>query len=118
MLVVSTAFIIPGIEKNEIRHGQVLFLGTSMFFATRPSLPESLAPTSLQMDILHAILMDFLPIPKMRDNQIAKETCYDHAELLRDLLGEKIVDHIFGSLWSSKPPIASKLATREGTMTI
>ncbi|OGM46512.1 hypothetical protein ABOM_004578 [Aspergillus bombycis] len=98
ILAECSAFVIPGIEKDEIRPGHVWFLGTSMFFATRPGLPERLVPTSLQMDILHATWINFLPIPKMRDNLIAKETCYDHADFIRDLLGEKVVDHMFGSL--------------------
>ncbi|QMW28701.1 hypothetical protein F9C07_1840 [Aspergillus flavus] len=114
ILAGSSAFIIPGIEKNEIRPGHLWFLGTSMYYATRPGLPESLIPTSLQMDIEHATWINFLPIPRMRDNLIAHENSFDHTEFVRDLLGDKIVDYMFGSLWSRKPPIASKLALTEG----
>ncbi|KAE8166978.1 hypothetical protein BDV40DRAFT_313659 [Aspergillus tamarii] len=114
ILAGSSAFIIPGIEKDEIRPGHVWFLGRSIFFATRPGLPESLVPTSLQMDIIHSTWINFLPIPKMRDTLIAKETSFDHAEFVRDLLGDKIVEYMFGSLWSSKPSIASKLALTDG----
>lgn len=114
ILAGPSAFIIPGIEKDEIRPGHVWFLGRSIFFATRPGLPESLVPTSLQMDIIHSTWINFLPIPKMRDNLIAKETSFDHAEFVRDLLGDKIVEYMFGSFWSSKPSIASKLALTDG----
>ncbi|KAE8366011.1 hypothetical protein BDV27DRAFT_156310 [Aspergillus caelatus] len=114
ILAGSSAFIIPGIEKDEIRPGHVWFLGSSIFFATRPGLPESLVPTSLQMDIVHSTWINFLPIPKMRDNLIAKESCFDHAEFVRDLLGDKIVEYMFGSLRPSKPPIASTLALTDG----
>ncbi|KAE8137722.1 hypothetical protein BDV38DRAFT_282657 [Aspergillus pseudotamarii] len=114
ILAGSSAFIIPGIEKDEIRPGHVWFLGSSIFFATRPGLPESLVPTSLQMDIVHSTWINFLPIPKMRDNLIAKESSFDHAEFVRDLLGDKIVEYMFGSVWSTKPPIASRLALTDG----
>ncbi|KAE8383807.1 hypothetical protein BDV26DRAFT_250832 [Aspergillus bertholletiae] len=110
----SSAFVIPGVEQDEVRPGHIWFLGTSMFFATGPNLPESMVPTPLQMDTVHATWINFIPIPKMRDNLIAKESHYDHAEFVGDLLGESVAGHMFGSLWSTKPPIASKLSLTEG----
>ncbi|RFU79561.1 hypothetical protein TARUN_2670 [Trichoderma arundinaceum] len=54
------------------------------------SLPESLTPTNLQISHPHSTWIDVFPFPKMRDNLIRWENCFDHAEFLTDLLGNLI----------------------------
>lgn len=53
-------------------------------------LPESLAPTKLQMSCPHSNWIDVFPFPKMRDNLIRWENYFSHAEFLTDLLGNLI----------------------------
>lgn len=53
-------------------------------------LPESLAPTGLQMSRPHSAWIDVFPFPKMRDNLIRWENYFSHAEFLTDLLGNLI----------------------------
>ncbi|PTB66528.1 hypothetical protein BBK36DRAFT_1119606 [Trichoderma citrinoviride] len=53
-------------------------------------LPESLAPTTLQLSCPHSTWIDVFPFPKMRDNLIRWENYFSHAEFLTDLLGNLI----------------------------
>lgn len=53
-------------------------------------LPESLAPTRLQLSCPHSNWIDVFPFPRMRDNLIRREGCFSHAEFLTDLLGNLI----------------------------
>ncbi|KAE8354603.1 hypothetical protein BDV28DRAFT_146971 [Aspergillus coremiiformis] len=109
-----TVSIIPGIENDEVFPGHLLFPSLSVLFATAPGLPESLAPTSLQMDVVHATWINLIPFPQMRDNLIAWDTCYDHPEFVRDLLGDTIDENILAAPWSTRKLIASKLVLSEG----
>ncbi|KAL7932131.1 hypothetical protein V8C35DRAFT_308563 [Trichoderma chlorosporum] len=53
-------------------------------------LPDSLAPTKLQLTCPHSNWIDVFPFPKMRDNLIRWENYFSHAEFLTDLLGNLI----------------------------
>ncbi|KAL4933737.1 bZIP transcription factor [Aspergillus undulatus] len=68
---------------------------------TLTSLPESLAPTTSQMNIVHSSWINALPFPKMRENLIKFEFDFDHAELIKDLVGNLINSNIFLSIRSS-----------------
>ncbi|TFA99419.1 hypothetical protein CCMA1212_008651 [Trichoderma ghanense] len=64
-------------------------------------LPESLAPTRLQLSCPHSNWIDVFPFPKMRDNLIRWENYFSHAEFLTDLLGNLI------SCMTAPPPRTS-----------
>ncbi|CAJ0552683.1 Ff.00g007610.m01.CDS01 [Fusarium sp. VM40] len=55
----------------------------------RPSCPESLHPTKLQIEIEHHPWVDLLPIPQLRDNMLRAYTSgvIDEDELCIDILG-------------------------------
>ncbi|KAL7789777.1 hypothetical protein V8C37DRAFT_385707 [Trichoderma ceciliae] len=53
-------------------------------------LPESLAPTNLQLSRPHSPWIDVFPFPEMRDNLIRWENYFNHAGFLTDLLGNLI----------------------------
>lgn len=72
-------------------------------------LPESLAPTSLQLSHPHSNWIDVFPFPKMRDNLIRWENYFNHAEFLTDLLGNMI------NCMTAPPPCVPKLRTLPGT---
>lgn len=56
--------------------------------AVDPSIPPSLAPTTLQQNRHHSIWIDFIPFPRIRDNLIRHEGLFDHWDLIYDLVGE------------------------------
>ncbi|ETS01628.1 hypothetical protein M419DRAFT_65673, partial [Trichoderma reesei RUT C-30] len=65
-------------------------------------LPESLAPTRLQLSCPHSNWIDVFPFPQMRDNLIRWENYFSHAEFLTDLLGNLI------SCMTAPPPRTSR----------
>jgi hypothetical protein len=70
-------------------HPDTLFYGSSLITSmTNPaSLPQALIPTEPQMQLVHATWINILPFPRMRENLIRFEACFDHAEFLDDLVG-------------------------------
>ncbi|KAL2869434.1 DUF3425 domain-containing protein [Aspergillus lucknowensis] len=77
------------------------FPNYSVIIPVTPSTPvDSLAPTASQMTIVHSSWINFLPFPQMRENLIKFEFDFDHAELIRDLVGNLINLNLF----LSKPP--------------
>ncbi|KAL4937378.1 hypothetical protein BDV06DRAFT_74803 [Aspergillus oleicola] len=73
--------------------------------AAATDLPQSLAPTTLQMNIVHSSWINILPFPKLRENLIKFEFAFDHSELVRDLVGNLINSNLFLSI----PPLLKKL---------
>lgn len=65
-----------------------------------------LAPTWLQSSVLHSDWIDLIPFPRMRDNLIKWEACYDHAELVHDLIGTAIDLSNFSRRQTSAPTSA------------
>jgi len=57
-------------------------------FSTPQGLPNTLAPTPLQLSTPHPAWIDLLPHPRMRDNAIRNQGYFDPAELEDDLFGE------------------------------
>jgi hypothetical protein len=109
-----TISIIPGVERDEIVAGYGPVPGFSMLLAASPDLPECLVPTSLQMEVEHATWINLFPFAKMRDNLISWQKCFDHAELVEDLLGLTIPADMFAAPWTSQEPIASKMTLLDG----
>jgi hypothetical protein len=70
-------------------HPDTLFYGSSLITSiTSPaSLPQALIPTERQMQLVHATWINILPFPRMRENLIRFEACFNHAEFLDDLVG-------------------------------
>ncbi|KAL2843259.1 hypothetical protein BJX68DRAFT_278096 [Aspergillus pseudodeflectus] len=70
-------------------HPDTLFYGSSLITSiTNPaSLPQTLIPTEPQMQLVHATWINILPFPRMRENLIRFEACFNHAEFLDDLVG-------------------------------
>ncbi|KAH7347856.1 hypothetical protein B0T11DRAFT_145326 [Plectosphaerella cucumerina] len=54
----------------------------------RTGVPDTLMPTVLQMRQHHSSWIDMMPFPRVRDNLIRWQGSFDHAEFLRDLIGE------------------------------
>jgi hypothetical protein len=54
----------------------------------KPSLPQSLYPTSLQMSRPHSSWINMFPFSRLRDNLIDHEDTFDGYELCYDLFGE------------------------------
>ncbi|KAH8878758.1 hypothetical protein GQ53DRAFT_756473 [Thozetella sp. PMI_491] len=61
--------------------------GRAVLLATARRLPTALEPTPLQTRVEHATWIDLIPFPRMRDNLIAWEAHYDHAQFISDMLG-------------------------------
>ncbi|KAJ5991150.1 hypothetical protein N7522_011357 [Penicillium canescens] len=61
------------------------------------NLPPSLQLTEPQMNIVHSTWIHTLPFPRMRENLMRWEYCFDHLELVRDLIGN-ILDPLLLSL--------------------
>ncbi|KAN0107910.1 protein of unknown function (DUF3425) domain containing protein [Hyaloscypha variabilis] len=64
------------------------FWGPLPQFSVPQVLPNTLAPTPLQLATPHPRWMDLLPHPRMRDNAILAQGCFDPTELEEDLYGE------------------------------
>ena len=72
-----------------------IFPMNSVIIPLSTSLPDSLTPTSSQMNILHSAWINLLPFPAMRDNLIKHEYEFDHSDFVKDLVGEQINLRIF-----------------------
>jgi len=64
------------------------FWGPLPPFSAPQALPDTLAPTPLQLATPHPRWMDLLPHPRMRDNAILAHGRFDPTELEEDLFGE------------------------------
>ncbi|KAI9930421.1 hypothetical protein ASPWEDRAFT_26949 [Aspergillus wentii DTO 134E9] len=95
----------PGHEVPETFHGanSVVFPEYSVILPLEEpvasSLPACLAPTESQMSLIHSTWIDLLPFPKMRENLINWGTCFDHAEFVKDLIGNLLDERNFYSPW-------------------
>ncbi|KAL4958562.1 hypothetical protein BDW69DRAFT_153854 [Aspergillus filifer] len=82
-------------------HPDVLFYG-STFITTSSStnglIPDTLIPTATQTNYAHATWINILPFPRMRENLIRWEDCFDHADFVKDLVGN-LVDTTPMSSW-------------------
>ncbi|KAM0310576.1 hypothetical protein ACHAPQ_012481, partial [Fusarium lateritium] len=63
-------------------------LDDTMRCPLNPSIPPSLAPTSLQSTRYHFPWINIFPFPRMRDNFIRREGHFDKWELWQDLVGD------------------------------
>jgi Domain of unknown function (DUF3425) len=52
------------------------------------TIPQSLHPTNVQMNIAHSSWMNMFPHPVLRDNLIRYERDFDHGDLCNDIFGE------------------------------
>ncbi|KAE8155209.1 hypothetical protein BDV25DRAFT_126120 [Aspergillus avenaceus] len=107
-----TASILP-LDTNAVP-APAMYPGSSVIVATVPGLPDCLAPTELQMSRVHATWINLFPFPKMRDNLIAWEACFDHAEFTGDILGDTIDARIMAAPFSTPQTIASRLHVSAG----
>ncbi|KAJ5808441.1 hypothetical protein N7474_009710 [Penicillium riverlandense] len=57
-------------------------------YPLKPDIPSSLVPTSLQQTRYHSSWINVIPFPRVRDNLIRCEGCFDPWELMQDLVGE------------------------------
>lgn len=57
-------------------------------YPLRPDMPPSLIPTALQQTRYHSAWINVIPFPRVRDNLIRYEGCFDPRELMQDLVGE------------------------------
>lgn len=55
-------------------------------------IPASLAPTTLQLTVLHPPWIDLFPLPRVRDNLILLQGSFDSDELCDDALGYIVRD--------------------------
>jgi hypothetical protein len=62
--------------------------GRAIFLSSGKPLPRSLCPTFLQSSVTHAIWINAMPFPRMRDNLIRWEPYFDHAEFCTDTTGK------------------------------
>lgn len=66
------------------------FPNHSVIWPASPTLSTCLSPTARQMKVAHSSWINILPFPTMRDRLIARESHFDHADFVRDLVGEQI----------------------------
>ncbi|KAF7591666.1 hypothetical protein BBP40_001243 [Aspergillus hancockii] len=100
-----TVSVIPGAE-HEVVPGYGPFPGSSMLLTPSPDvLPKSLVPTLLQMEAVHPTWINLFPFPKVRNNLISWQNCFNHVELVEDLLGSTCPAEVFASPWASQGPI-------------
>ncbi|KAL4935002.1 hypothetical protein BDV06DRAFT_140419 [Aspergillus oleicola] len=74
-------------------HPDVLFYGSSLIATSSKSnglIPDTLIPTAAQKSYVHATWINILPFPRMRENLIRWEDCFDHADFVKDLVGNLI----------------------------
>ncbi|KAL2858537.1 hypothetical protein BJY01DRAFT_256690 [Aspergillus pseudoustus] len=57
-------------------------------YPLNPDIPPSLVPTTLQRTRYHSTWINVIPFPRIRDNLIRYEGCFDPWELMQDLVGE------------------------------
>jgi hypothetical protein len=71
-----------------------IFWSSLPHFSAPDTLPDTLAPTPLQLATPHQRWIDLLPHPRMRDNAILAQGCFDPAELEEDLIGDVCADEV------------------------
>ncbi|KAF2650073.1 hypothetical protein K491DRAFT_771217 [Lophiostoma macrostomum CBS 122681] len=76
----------------------------TVIMSTSPDLSGSLAPTPIQMNVIHSTWINLLPFPTLRENLIKWEFSFDHVDLIRDLVGDLINVHIFSNTPSISMP--------------
>lgn len=102
-------------KQTEAFHDHTVFPRYSVIVPLPPYSSTCLTPTPLQMSVIHSTWINFLPFPRMRDNLIRSEFAFDHADLVRDLVGDLINLKIFLSTSSSsRPAPASRRTITEG----
>ncbi|KAL5372497.1 hypothetical protein DPSP01_013459 [Paraphaeosphaeria sporulosa] len=70
-------------------------------------MPPSLIPTTLQRSWYHSSWINVIPFPRVRDNLIRYEGCYDCWELMQDLVGESM--NFTLAIWRRKIPITDPI---------
>ncbi|OJJ73453.1 hypothetical protein ASPBRDRAFT_205697 [Aspergillus brasiliensis CBS 101740] len=99
LYALSTSHI-PGPNPNEsiqIIHDGLIFpiyatLIPNSYPSPSPPIPTSLFPTPSQQNLIHCSWIDLVPFPRMRENLIAWEACFDHEEFVRDIVGGYIME--------------------------
>ncbi|PLB47336.1 hypothetical protein P170DRAFT_239279 [Aspergillus steynii IBT 23096] len=66
------------------------FPSYAVTFPATSDLPGCLAPTELQMNLTHSTWISVLPFPRMRENLVLWDLCYDHSEMVNDLVGDLV----------------------------
>ncbi|PWY81066.1 hypothetical protein BO83DRAFT_414360 [Aspergillus eucalypticola CBS 122712] len=92
----STA-LLPGPTPNSsihfIHEGLIFPIYAITIPNTCPSpIPASLFPTPSQRTLTHYSWIDLVPWPRMRENLIKWEMCFDHGEFVRDLVGGYVME--------------------------
>ncbi|OJJ45163.1 hypothetical protein ASPZODRAFT_134571 [Penicilliopsis zonata CBS 506.65] len=87
-----------------------VFPAFAVTFSQLPARLGCLAPTPLQTDCFHSTWMNLFPFPRMRDNLITWQACFDHVELVTDLIGNLINTTLFYAGPSGTiPAVAARL---------
>lgn len=73
-------------DKDPIRF-DISWPSYSRVVPVKPGIPEKLMPSQSQMDLIHTTWINVFPFPRMRDNLIRWEACFDHQEFVFDLMG-------------------------------
>ncbi|PYH35233.1 uncharacterized protein BO87DRAFT_415426 [Aspergillus neoniger CBS 115656] len=92
----STA-LLPGPTPNSsihlIHEGLIFPIYATTIPNTCPSpIPASLFPTPSQRTLTHYSWIDLVPWPRMRENLIRWEMCFDHGEFVKDLVGGYVME--------------------------
>ncbi|RAK87614.1 hypothetical protein BO79DRAFT_218821 [Aspergillus costaricaensis CBS 115574] len=92
----STA-LLPGPTPNSsihlIHEGLIFPIYATTIPNSHPSpIPTSLFPTPSQRTLTHYSWIDLVPWPRMRENLIKWEMCFDHGEFVRDLVGGYVME--------------------------
>ncbi|GFN18691.1 hypothetical protein AtubIFM55763_007627 [Aspergillus tubingensis] len=92
----STA-LLPGPTPNSsihlIHEGLIFPIYAATIPNSHPSpIPASLFPTPSQRTLTHYSWIDLVPWPRMRENLIRWEMCFDHGEFVRDLVGGYVME--------------------------
>ena len=66
------------------------FPSYAVTFPATSDLPSCLTPTASQMNLTHSTWISVLPFPRMRENLVLWDRCYDHSDMVSELVGDLV----------------------------
>ncbi|PWY89823.1 hypothetical protein BO70DRAFT_377088 [Aspergillus heteromorphus CBS 117.55] len=98
VLEALSLFLLPGSSQIAILHSGTIYPTDSIMVPVEPNIPDCLTPIPSQSSLAHSSWIDLIPFPQMRENLITWESCFDHADFVRDLVGG------YGNWMTFRPP--------------
>ncbi|PYH94906.1 hypothetical protein BO71DRAFT_352437 [Aspergillus ellipticus CBS 707.79] len=115
MLADLALSLTDGPDITAIIHHGLTYPMDSIIVPITPGIPECLIPTQSQSSLTHSCWIDVIPFPRIRENLITWESCFDHRELVKDLVGSYVHWMSFHSPSSVlDPAVTGRIVLLEG----